>query len=209
MSNSLVYSLVIALICTGLAYPATYVISRYKFRIRTLASSIMYFVMLTPSTILIFPVFIMATLIKIQNTAWGYILVMIAILGPFAFFLMKPYIDSIPIEIEESALVDGASSLQLLLKVVVPLSINGLIVTFFLIFVTAFNDFGIAFGMLTSDSIKTFPLLLFARIQFLQWQGSWNDILSMSLLALVPTMIVFLLFFRRLQEAILKGGVKV
>jgi ABC-type glycerol-3-phosphate transport system permease component len=208
MSNSLLYSLIIALLCIGIAFPATYVISRYKFRTRMLISSIMYIIMLTPSTILIFPVFLIATLMKFVDTVWGYILVMVAILCPFAFFLLKPYIDAIPIEVEEAAIVDGASFLQLFIKVLVPVAANGLVTTFFLVFVAAFNDFGIAFGMLTSDSIKTYPLLLLARLRFLQWQGSWSDILSMSLLALIPALFIFLLFSKRLQEAILKGGLK-
>jgi N,N'-diacetylchitobiose transport system permease protein len=208
LRNSFLYSLIITFIATTFAYPAAYAISRFRFKARTPITLTIYFLMVTPSTVFAFPLFLEAVITGLHNTPQGYILIMSALLTPFACWLLKPAIDAMPIEIEESALIDGASTFSIFLKIVLPLTINQLGAVAFFVFTAAFNDFAMAFVMLNDNEIRTFPLLLQTALGFVEFEHSWNLIMAIATLGIVPSVALFIVFQKRFQEILIAGAVK-
>lgn len=158
-----------------------------------------------PPIVIVFPIFLLYVWLGGVDTYWGLILLYTAFNLPYVIWMMRGYIADIPIELEESALVDGCSRWQVLMGVVFPMARAGLFATAVFTFVFAWNDFIFAL-VLTRTEVITYP------VQVTHYFGGqsnfWAKIAAMSVLGTVPVFIAVAMLQRYLVRGISMGAVK-
>jgi ABC-type glycerol-3-phosphate transport system permease component len=144
--------------------------------------------------------------LELVNTHLGLVLAYTAFCLPFALWLLRTFFQSIPLELEEAAMTDGASRAQTVLRVVLPLALPGIVATGTFTFILAWNDYIFARVLLSADELKTLPVgiadLYNASVV------DWGMIMSAGMLVLVPVLAVFLIVQRYLVAGWGAGGVK-
>ena len=201
-------SLVLAGVSTGVAMflgtIAAYSIARFKTGGDNLAIWIISQRMIPP-IVIVFPVFLLYVWFGWVDTFHGLILLYTAFNLPYVIWMMRGYIEDIPLELEESALVDGCTRFEVLRKVVFPMARAGLFATAVFTFVFAWNDFIFAL-VLTRTEVTTFP------VQVTHYFGGqsnfWAKIAAMSVLGTVPIFIAVAMLQRYLVRGISLGAVK-
>ena len=202
--NSLVLASVSTVISMVLGTLAAYAIERFRTGGENLAVWILSQRMLPPVTI-VFPVFLLYVALGLVDSFAGLILLYVAFSLPYVIWMMRGYIQDIPLELEESAEVDGCSRWQILWRVVFPMARTGLFATAVFTFVFVWNDFLFAL-VLTRTEVVTYT------VQVTHYFGGqsnfWAKIAAMSVLGTVPILIAVATLQRYLVRGISLGAVK-
>jgi multiple sugar transport system permease protein len=185
---------------------AAYALSRLKFLGAGTITTLLLVTYLLPGSLLFIPLYRTLTTLGIINSHWALILTYPTFLMPFATWVMMSYFRSIPVELEEAAMIDGANRLTAFWKITLPLAAPALLSVTLFAFTNAWNEFLFAFVFITSDSLKTLPvglqLLIFGDIY------PWGQMMAASLLMAVPVVIVYTYAQRYLVEGLTAGSVK-
>jgi multiple sugar transport system permease protein len=204
--NSTILALSTLVITIGLGLLAAYGFSRFKMPGgRTMLLGIVALLMLPPVVIII-PYFRLAHLIGLYDTLGGLILVNTAFILPIVIWLLKGYLDSIPIDLEEAAMIDGCTRLQALWHVLVPLTVPGIVGVGTYVFISAWNEYLLAITM--TDTPASQPLTVGLAAFFGQYVRDWNSIMALSTLASLPLMLIFVFFQRWVVQGMTSGAVK-
>jgi multiple sugar transport system permease protein len=202
--NSLVVASVSTVFAMVLGTMCAYSIARFRTGGKLFADWILSNRMVPP-IVIVFPVFLLFVHLGWVDTFHGLILLYTAFSLPYVIWMMRGYIQDIPVELEESALVDGCTRWQVFVKVVWPMARTGLFATAVFTFVFAWNEFIFAL-VLTRSAITTFP------VQVTHYFGGqsnfWAKIAAMSVLGTVPIFIVVAMLQRYLVRGISLGAVK-
>lgn len=189
-----------------LAALAAYALSRLKFLGGGTITTLLLVTYLLPGSLLFIPLYRTLTTLGIINSHAALILTYPTFLIPFATWVMMGYFRSIPVELEEAAMIDGANRLTAFWKITLPLAAPALLSVTLFAFTNAWNEFLFAFVFITSDSLKTLPvglqLLVFGDIY------PWGQMMAASLLMAVPVVIVYTYAQRYLVEGLTAGSVK-
>lgn len=158
-----------------------------------------------PPIAVILPIYIMYQQLGMLNTHHGMIIIYMAVHLPLVVWFMRDYFSGIPLELEESAFIDGASRYTVLLRIILPLSIPGLIATFLIVLVFIWNEYTLAL-FLTGAETQTMPLLVAAQnaTRGPQW---WNISVLVTIM-LAPIIILAIVLERFIARGILVGAVK-
>lgn len=204
--NSTILALSTLAITVFLGLLAAYGFSRFKMRGgRIMLLGIMALLML-PTVTLIIPYFRLAHLSGLYDTLLGLIVVNTAFILPVCTWLLKGYIDAIPVDLEEAAMVDGCSRLQAIWKILIPLAIPGIIGTGTFVFIFAWNEYLLAVTL--TDTPASQPLTIGLAAFFGQYVRDWNSIMALSTVTSVPLMLVFVIFQRWVVQGMTSGAVK-
>jgi multiple sugar transport system permease protein len=202
--NSLVIAGVSTLIAMVLGTICAYAIVRFKTGGDNLAIWILSQRMLPPIAV-VFPIFLAYAIFGLADSYPGLILLYTAFALPYVIWMMRGYLEDVPVELEEAALVDGYSHLSVLWRVTVPMARNGIIATAIFAFVFSWNEFLFAL-VLTRTEVITFT------VQISQYFGSqstfWAKIAAMSVLGTLPVFIAVTLLQRYVVRSISLGAVK-
>jgi multiple sugar transport system permease protein len=202
--NSILTSVVISAVTVVLASLAAFAISRIPFR----GSNILFWIILggimVPSQILIVPLFTEMQSFGMVDTYWGLILPQIA--SPIAVFIFKQYFDGIPHELEEAAVIDGASLLRVYWQIWMPLAGPAIAAVAIFAFVFSWNNFLWPFVVITGNDMMTLPVGL-ATVQT-SFGIRYAQIMATALLGGIPVLIVFLFFQRQIVQGIAGTGLK-
>jgi ABC-type glycerol-3-phosphate transport system permease component len=205
--NSAVNSLGGAVVTTTIAAAAGYAFARLRFRGRGVILTFILGMMLLPGLTNLIPLFKLASDLGILDTYLIMILVYGAYGIPFGIWIMKGFYETIPREMEEAAAVDGATPIQTLLYVIVPISLPGLVSVFMINFVYNWNDFLTALILLSSTSMKTATVGLFDFQN--QLTGNNNELLNAAaILIMIPGIIIFLFARKAFLQGMVEGAVK-
>lgn len=205
-ANSVMLSLASLAVTLLLAAPAGYGFSRFRMRGgRAMLIGILALLML-PRVTLIVPYFRLAHVWGIYDQVGGLVLVNVAFLLPIATWLLKGYFDSVPVELEEAAMVDGCTRLRALRAVILPLAVPGLVGVGTFAFIGAWNEYLLAVVLTETPSAQTLTVGLAAF--FGEYVRDWNSIMALSTLASVPLMLVFVFFQRWVVQGMTSGAVK-
>ncbi len=189
------------------ATPAAYALSRFRIpRQRMILFLILAFQMLSPMVIAI-PLYRYFNQLNLINSHWGVILVYIAWQAPFATWVLKGFIDSIPIELDEAAMIDGATRWQSMLRVIMPVSLPGLTSAMIMIAINSWSQFIIPFVLIDSQSLMP------VSVGILNFQNTQEAIqvhllAAASILATLPALAVFIVLQRFIVRALTAGAVK-
>lgn len=205
--NSAINSLGGAVLTTVITAMAGYAFARLKFPGRQALFLFIVGMMLLPGITNLIPLYRIASDIGILDTY----LVMILVYGtygiPFGIWIMKGFYETIPKVLEEAAAVDGATPLQALIHVVIPMSMPGLVSVFLINFVFNWNDFLTALVLLRSTAMKTATVGLFDFQS--QLEGNNSELLAAaSILIMIPGIIIFLIARRAFLQGMVEGAVK-
>ena len=192
----------------GLVFAATsaYAFSRYRFPGRGIGLTALLATQLIPATMLLVPLFILAVQLDLIGTYRGLVIAYSVTSVPFSIWILKGYYDTVPIELEEAARIDGCSQLEAFWRILLPLSTPALVIVFLFNFLAAWNDYFLSRILLSKEELLTWPLGL-QRFQ-LQFQTQWNDLAAASIFISIPVIALFLYSSKWLVSGVTAGGVK-
>ena len=206
-ANSAFISVVTTVLSVALASTAAYALSRYRFHGKRVSTSFFLTSQMFPAVILLVPLFqLLAVQLRLLNTPWALILAYATTAIPFCILMLKSYFDTLPIELEEAARIDGLGPLGSFIRIVLPLSTPGIAVTAFYAFITAWNEFLYALVFLTRPEAFTLPIGV--RLFINQFTQNWGGTMALSVVVTIPVVIFFYLAQRYLISGLSTGGVK-
>jgi arabinogalactan oligomer/maltooligosaccharide transport system permease protein len=204
--NSLVVTTGTAFVGLLIAATSAYAFSRFKFPGRGLGLTLLLATQLIPAAMLLVPLYILAVQLDLANSYVGMVIALSVTSVPFSIWILKGYYDTVPIELEEAARIDGCSQLEAFWRILLPLSTPALVIVFLFNFLAAWNDYFLARILLSRQELLTWPLGL-QRFQA-QFQTQWNDLAASSILISIPVVALFLYSSKWLVSGVTAGGVK-
>lgn len=205
--NSFFVSLVTTIIGLIIAILAGYALSRYgRYKtIRVIGISLTVSQMV-PGVLLLIPIYMIFKNLGLVNSYTALILAYSTFVIPLSTFMMKGFFDSIPYSLEESAELDGASRLRILVQIILPVSIPSMVSTGLYTFVTAWNEYMFGYVLINDVAHRTLtPGITLFRGQF---TTDWGNLMAASVLAVIPVTIIFVFFQRYLISGLMSGAVK-
>lgn len=204
--NSLVVSATTAVLATLTAAAAGYGFSRFRFRGRLLLAGVLLVTQMFPLVMIVAPIFRLLSPLGLTNSLAGLVIVYTAFNVPFATFLMQSFFDAVPRELEEAALLDGATRLRALATIVVPLTLPGLAATLGFVFLAAWSELLFALMLNSSSDASTFPVGLLSFVS--KFSVDFGQMMAAGVLALLPACVLFALVQRHLVRGMTAGAVK-
>jgi multiple sugar transport system permease protein len=204
--NSIVVSGVTALLSTVVGALAGYGFSRFQFRGRTSLLAFFLATQMISGVLVIGPYFQILAALELYNTLTGLIIAYVTICLPFAAWMSKGYFDSIPRELDEAGLVDGASRLQIFFRIICPIAVPGTVSTLLFAFLLAWQDLLWALCLISIDEKRTVTL----GVAFLvgEFVIQWPMLTAASLIGSLPTILLYLFLQRFYVEGLARGAVK-
>ena len=201
--------LAFATICLSLctAVPASYVFSRWKFHGRKGILKILLLLYSFPSILSMFAIYKMMSSLHLINTRLGLIIIYAGTMSVFALWNMKGYFDTIPVEIEEAAKIDGCSDFEIVVKIVTPLARPSLIVTGTMVLNYVWNEYIFSINFLTGSSNETLASGLYS-LQATEMSGAWPVFSAAAILVSLPVLMIFFLSQKYMTSGLTSGGVK-
>jgi multiple sugar transport system permease protein len=203
--NSLIVAAGATLMNLPFSTPAAYALSRFRLRAKRFLMLWYISLLMAPPVVFLIPYFIFMTRLQIRGTYLSMILILQTLTIPFSIWLLKSFIDEVPLELEESAQVDGADWWQALLQITLPLALPGIIVTSMFAFVFSWNN-AIFPLVLSKQSTATLPI---GTLNYFAIAGvTWNYIATTAVAAMLPPMVIFLTLGRYIVRGLTFGAIK-
>jgi len=205
--NSLAITAATAIIGVILASTSAYAFSRWRFPGRNAGLIFLLATQMIPAAMLMVPLFILAVQVNLIGTYRGLVIAYSVTSIPFSIWILKGYYDTIPVDLEQAAMIDGATRMMAFYRIILPLSTPALAVVFLFNFMTAWNDYLLArIFLANATDIWTWPL----GLQLLQGQftTAWGQFAAASILVMIPVVSLFLYSSKYLIGGLTAGGVK-
>jgi multiple sugar transport system permease protein len=204
--SSYIVAICVVIITLVIALLAAYVFSRFDFKFKSIIRVVIIGVQAVPPITLLIPFFGIMVALQLYNTYQGLILTYVVFTLPYAIIMMTAYLDSLPRELDEAARVDGAGSLSVLWRILVPISVPGMVSVGLYTFMISWNEYLFALTLTQTDDKRTVPV----GIQLLMGQNNylWNEVMAMSILGSIPVLALFLIFQRYFIGGLAAGAVK-
>lgn len=204
--NSLFVSLAAMIFCVAIAAFAGYAISRFKGKIFSGFIGLLLVLQMLPMMLTLIPMFTIYKGLGLNNTHAGLIVAYISSSLTFAIWLLKGFFDSVPLDLEESALIDGCSRFQAFVRIILPISKPGLATVAIFTFVRSWNEYMVARILIQSDELKTINLALQKFVQ--ENLVDWSLLSTGAVIATVPTLFFLLFAQKYLVQGLMAGAVK-
>ncbi|EJL57374.1 ABC-type sugar transport system, permease component [Rhizobium sp. CF122] len=208
LGNSLLVAILVVAASLLLAVTASYALARVNFRGRALLMLTILSVSMFPQIAVLAGLFELIRWIGIFNTPFALIFSYMIFTLPFTVWVLTTFMRDLPIEIEEAAIVDGASPWVIITQVFMPLMWPALVTTGLLAFITAWNEFLFALTFTSSDAQRTVPVAIALLSGGSQFEIPWGNIMAASVIVTVPVVVLVLIFQRRIISGLTAGGVK-
>lgn len=204
--NSYLVALLVTLFTLLVGTLAGYSFSRYIFRFKRPLNMLIISIQAVPPITLLIPYFGLIVALKLHNTYAALVLTYMVFTLPYAIIMMTGYFNTLPRELDEAVMMDGGSRLIALWRVLVPISLPGIVATGIYTFMQAWNEFLFALTLTKTTDMRTVPV----GIQLLMGQHSyeWNEMMAMSVLGCLPVLILYLFFQRYFLAGMTAGAVK-
>ena len=204
--NSYLIAGAVTLLTLLVAIMAAYAFSRFEFRFKRPLNMIIVSVQAVPPITLLIPYFGLVVTLGLYNTYAGLILTYMVFTLPYAIIMMTGYFNTIPRELDEAVRVDGAGSWTALWRILVPISVPGIVSVGIYTFMLSWNEYLFALTLTKTNDMRTVPI----GIQLLMGQHSyeWNEMMAMSILGSIPVLALFLFFQRYFIGGLTSGSVK-
>lgn len=206
IGNSVLVAVAVTVISAVVGALAAYPVARMQFKGRGIAARAIVTAYLLPPTLLFIPLFLVLNSMGLINSKLGLILAYLTFTVPFCTWMLIGYFRTIPPELDEAAFVDGATRLQTLLRVILPVALPGVAVVALFAFTQSWNEFLYALVFSHSNEAKTFPAGLTALIMgdtFI-----WGQLMASSVIAIIPILVIYIGAQRYIVEGLAAGSVK-
>ncbi|MDI7861994.1 carbohydrate ABC transporter permease [Rhizobiaceae bacterium n13] len=204
--NSLIVSGATAVVVTILASLSGYALSRFSFRAKYWIVAIMLLTQMFPLVMLVAPIFKLLSPLELTNSLTGLVIVYSAFNVPFATFLMQSFFDGIPKDLEEAAMIDGATQFMAFRQIILPLTLPGIAATLGFVFTAAWSELLFALMLISGNDAATFPVGLLTFVS--KFSVDFGQMMAAGVLALIPACLFFLLIQRYLVQGLTAGAVK-
>ena len=204
--NSYLEATVVTLLTLFVAILAGYSFSRHSFKLKKPLNLFIISTKTVPPISLLIPYFGIVVAFRMYDTYFALIFTYMVFTLPYAILLMTGYFNTLPKELDEAVIIDGGSSFTALWRVLVPVSIPGIVATGVYTFLLSWNEFLFALTLTKSTEMRTVPI----GIQLLMGQHSyeWNEMMAMSILGSFPVLIMYMVAQRYFLEGLTAGSVK-
>lgn len=206
LKSSLIVSISATVLVLIVSLPAAYFIARYRFKMRGAFLLLVLATQMFSPTALIIGIFREVDFFNLLDSYLALIILNAGFNLAFSIWLLSGFFSSIPVEIEEAALIDGCSRIQALRRVTLPIALPGLVTAVIFTFVAAWNEFTIALTIISSVEKKPIPVGI---TQFIgQYDIAWEYLFSATMIAIVPVVILFIMIEKYLVGGLTAGSVK-
>ena len=204
--NSVWICVVTTILSVAVAVPAAYAFSRFRFPGR---AWLFYAVLLRnmfPAVVFLMPLFILMRYLHLVNTGWSLVLTYLTFGLPLSIWLLKGFYDNIPVQLEQTARIDGATRFKAFVLIIMPLSSPGIIATAIYSFIIAWNEYVYAATFLNDEDKLTLPVGL--QHFFTEYTTNWPGLMAASFIMSVPVVAMFLILQKYFVKALTEGAVK-
>jgi trehalose/maltose transport system permease protein len=206
--NSLIVSIAVVAISILLAITAAFALSRVRFRGRGALLLLILSVSMFPSIAVLAGLFELIRGMGIYNTLPALVFSYMIFTLPFTVWVLTTFMRELPVEIEEAAIVDGATPWVIVTRVFLPLMWPALVTTGLLAFIAAWNEFLFALTFVVSDSQRTVPVAIALLSGATSFEIPWGVLMAASVIVTVPLVVLVLIFQRKIISGLTAGGVK-
>lgn len=205
--NSILVSTITVVIAALVSAALAYCIARFRFLGRRFLFLFIMLTMIIPGTTLIVPQYELAVKLDVINNLWGLIPFYVAWVIPYSTFMIKGFVENVPIELDEAIYMDGGSVFTVFSRVILPLTKPGIASVSIFNFLTAWEEFPWANTVINDDLKRTLPIAIsgfFGQHQFTQW----GYVFALSVLSLLPILVVFISCQKFFVAGLTAGSVK-
>lgn len=205
--NSMILSVGTMIIAMGFAILAAYAFSRFRFKGKRKILLLLLLLNAFPQILSMFAIFRLFKTMNLLNSQAGLILIYAGSMCIFSIWNMKGYFDTIPVEIEEASMIDGAGNGQLLTKIILPLALPAIIVTSVMVLIFVWNEYLFATTFMLNENSYTLAGGLY-QLQADDYTRSWPMFTAASIMVSVPILIIFFAIQKYMVSGLTAGGVK-
>lgn len=205
--NSTIVAVATTLLVVSVGVLGAYGLVRFRFPGRELIAHLVLFTYLLPSVLLLLPLYLIISRLGLANSRAGLVIAYTTFALPFALWLLRSFIAAIPVDLEDAAMVDGASRIAAFLEVVIPQALPGIISTALFTFILSWNEYLYALVLINVDSSKTLPPGVLTMLNQNQ-DVEWALLMAASVLMSVPLLVVFAFLQNHLTRGFGAGAVK-
>ncbi len=207
LRNSAIVALATVLVSALVCLLAAVAVARFRFKLRTTVLMLILIVQMVPLEALVIPLFLQVKSLGLLNSILGLIIVYIALSLAFGIWMLRGFVQAVPVELEEAAYIDGASWWRMFRSILLPLVMPGLVATSVFSFITAWNEFIFAMTML-GGAADQYTVAIGLKSFFGLHSNDWGSIMAASTIITIPVMIFFVVVQRRLSSGLVAGAVK-
>ncbi len=208
LMNSLIVTLGALAVNLTCSTTTAYALARYRFRFRTALRQLYIMAIMVPSLICLIPQYFLLSNLHLLDSRLGMILVYGLSSVPFATFVLYGFFQTLPHELEEAALIDGASHVKTFARVMLPLAQPGVVTVAVVSFIDYWNEYYKAMTYLSSPEKMTIPVGLVNFSTQCQYRISYGPLMASCIIMIVPTMAVYCMFRKSIQKGLTAGAVK-
>jgi len=206
LANSLVVALATATVGVLIAIPAAYALARFDFLGKRSGVGVLLATQMFPAVASAIPLYLVLEALGLLNTRTGLVLCYASTAVPFAIFQLRAAFEAIPVDLEEAAMVDGATRVGAFVRVVLPIARPAIAVTALFAFMSAYNEFILAATLLDDSRMFTLPVMLQHYVG--EYDAKWEAFAAGALVVSLPVMALFYVAQRHLVAGLASGGVK-
>ncbi len=206
--NSLLVAFFTIALCLGLSVPAGYALARFAIPGKEVLFLMLLASMMIPYQAMLTPLYLMFTELGLTNTHLGLAIVHTILQLPLSVYLMRNSFEGIPKELEEAAVMDGCSSLQILRRVFMPLVIPGMVTVSLFAFIMSWNEFIAALVFMSSENSFTVPVMLTGVSTGIFGVVDWGALQAGVIVSIVPCVAIYLMLQRYYVSGLMSGAVK-
>ena len=204
--NSLIVVFFTVVVSIFVALFASIAVARMKFRGKQIYIASILIVQMLPLSALLIPLYLLLSKLQLTDKLGGVVLTYIAFVLPFVIWTLRGFLINIPVELEEAGLVDGCTRPQVYRKILFPLMAPGLVATSVFAFIQAWNEFLLAYILLSSQDKATMPIWLAGFTN--RFGTDWGPLMAASTLTALPVVIFFSLIQNKIATGVTAGAVK-
>lgn len=204
--NSLVTCIFAMIICITCASLAGYGVTRFRFKGKKQLMNFLLVTQMFPSVMLVVPFYAVLSRLHMTNHLLGLIIVYAATNVAFSTWMLVSYFKTVPVELDEAARVDGASSFRIFWNIILPLIVPGIAAVAMFVLFSGWNEYMYSSVLISSDRLKTLTVGIISLNS--QYQIKWNDLMAASTVSSLPLVVLFVCFQRYFIAGMTGGAVK-
>lgn len=209
LANSFGTAFLAILFTLGLTIPAGYALARFPIPAKEALFVFLLLALIIPYQALLTPIFLMFAQLKLTNSIVGLAIIHTAIQLPFSLYIMRNSFEAIPKELEEAAVIDGCSTLQVLIRICLPSVVPAMITVALFAFITSWNEFLGALVMMSKENAYTLPVILStSRTETAIGGTDWGLLQAGVTISIIPCVAIYLLLQKYYVSGLLSGAVK-
>lgn len=205
--NSAIITIMTVTICLVIGATTAYALSRYRFPGRDGMMLVFLLIRMFPMVLMLVPLFIILKNLGLLNSRMGLALVYTTFLLPISIWMIKGFLDAIPIDLEEAARIDGASRAGVIIRIVLPLAAPGIAATAVLISIASWNEFMFALMFTSNEQSQTWPVGLHLLVGG-EFNLPWGLLSAGGIISIIPIVIFFVLAQNAIVRGLTQGAVK-